>query len=430
MIRILKFLSLVLILVVVAGCAPRPGVIKVTDDTPLSAEQEAELSQLLSSAIVQHLGGYYPDAGLENYLNHLARRLQADSNNQLKQVRVANHSDAYSFALTGGIVVVTRGLLQELESEQQLVALLAREIGHFEAGHVAKNMRSLVRGRAVFLQDVQPGDPNYSQRLLLLRELTEGALRKGYGSEKDNSADIVAIDLLVRNGYPVNGFFELDDMWQRLNRAATDAGRAVNPYPLSLLRLQAARDYSSASYPGYRGAKDLDQTAYVRQMASLHQSTLAFQLYDQARYAEAAGEQTTALQLYHQAIQQQPHSLLLTALGMAYLRGEDLIPARRYLRQAVTSAGDYYQSRLGLGYIHLRRSEWSDAVAEIEASLALLPTLQGVFLLAEAEEGRGNGVRARILYWHLLEVDGRSELGRAAAERLRQLPRQKTSKMR
>ncbi|MBW6509550.1 MAG: hypothetical protein K0A94_08415, partial [Desulfuromonadales bacterium] len=198
---------------------------------------------------------------------------------------------------------------------------------------------------------------------------------------------------------------------------------SVNPYELSSLRRQAVRDYSAAAYPGYRSAKGLDRTAYGRQMASLHQSALAYQLYDQARYAEAAAEQTKALQLYHQAIRQQPQSLLLTALGMAYLRGEDLIPARRYLRQAVAADTDYYQSRLGLGYIHLRRAEWPDAVAEIEASLALLPTLQGVFLLAEAEEGRGNGDRARNLYRHLLEVDSRSALGRAAAERLRQLPR-------
>ncbi|MBW6510404.1 MAG: M48 family metalloprotease, partial [Desulfuromonadales bacterium] len=252
MVRIFNFLFVVLILFVVGGCTPRPGFIKVTDDSPLSAEQESQLSQLWSNAVVQYLGGDYPDVDLEKYVNQVARRLMTDSSNQLKQVRVANHSDAYSFALTGGIVVVTRGVLQELESEQQLVALLAREIGHLQAGHVTNNMRPLVRGRAVFLQDVQPGDPNYSQRLLLLRELTEGTLHKGYGSEKDMRADSAAIDLLVRNGYPVSGFFELDDMWQRLNQEATVAGRSVNPYQLSPLRRQAARDYSAAAYPGYR----------------------------------------------------------------------------------------------------------------------------------------------------------------------------------
>jgi predicted Zn-dependent protease len=423
-IRILEFLLIVFILFIAAACAPRPHVIKVADDTPLTAEQETQLGHVLSSELVQHLGGDYPVADLEKYINQIARRLMTDSGNQLKQVRVANHSGAYSVPLTGGIVVVTRGLLQELDSELQLAALLAREAGHFQAGHVAENMRALVRGRAVFLQNVQPEDPGYSQRLLLIRELTDGVLRKGYGSQRDNSADIVAIDLLVRGGYPLYGFFELDDMWQRLNRADAVAGRPVSPSQLSSQRLQAARDYIAASYPGDRGNRGLDRTAFIRQMASLHQSAPAYQLYDQARYAEAAGEHNKALQLYHQAIQQQQsQSLLLTALGMAYLRGEDLIPARRYLRQAVTADGDYYQSRLGLGYIHLRRAEWSEAVAEIETSLALLPTVQGVFLLAEAEEGRGNAVRARNLYLHLVAVDGQSALGRAAAERLRQLPR-------
>ncbi len=423
MTRIFRFVSILfLLLLVVGGCSLKPQVARVSDDTPLSAQQEARLGQILSSTLIQYLGGDYPESGLEKFVNQVARRLVTDNSNLQLQVRVANHSDAYSLALPGGLVVVTRGLLQEIESEPQLAALLAREIGYSQAGLVTENLKPMIRGRAVFLEDVQPGEPNYSQRLLLTRELTDVALRRGFGSEKDNSADIITIDVLVRSGYPLNGFFELDKLWQRLNRTAIDGGRSVHPEPLSALRLQAARDYIDATYPGYPGVKGLDSNTYFRQLVSPDQLSSAYQLYDQARDAEAAGEQTRALQLYHQAIQQQPRSLLLTALGMAYLRGEDLIPARRYLRQAVHVDTKFYQSRLGLGYIHLRRSEWSEAVAEIEASLTLLPTLQGIFLLAETEEGRGNVVRARSLYRHLLEVEGRSDLGRAAAARLRQLP--------
>lgn len=421
--RFFQFLAIVLILYVVGGCAPRPLVVKVTDDTPITPQQEVELGLILSGTLIQYLGGDYPEIALENAINQVVRRLMTATSSQHLRVRVANHSDAYSLTLPGGVVVVTRGLLQDLESESQLAALLAREIGYSQSGLVAESMKALVRGRAVFLQDVQPGDELYSQRLLLTRELTDVALRRGYGSEKDNSVDIATIDALVRGGYSLNGFFELNQLWQRLNRPAIDSGRSVYPDPLSAQRLQAVRDHIAATYPDYRGAKGLHSNTDVRQLVSPDQLRLAYRLYDQARSAEAAGEQTSALQLYHQAIQEQPQSLLLTALGMAYLRGEDLIPARRYLRQAVAADAKYYQSRLGLGYIHLRRSEWSDAAAELEASLALFPTLQGTFLLAETEEGRGNVVRARNLYRHLLEVDRQSALGRAAAERLRQLSR-------
>jgi predicted Zn-dependent protease len=423
LIRIFQFLLVVFILIVVAGCAPRALVVKMTDDTPLTPQQETRLGEILSGTLIQYLGGDCPDSGLENHVNQVAGRLMTDNRSQRIQVRVADHSDPHSLALPGSVVVVTRGLLQELETEAQLAALLAREIGYFQSGLVTETMRSMVRGRAVFLQDVQPGDANYSQRLLLVRELTDVALHRSYGNEKDNSPDIAAIDVLVRSGYSLNGFFELDEMWRRLNRKAIDSGRSVSPDQLTSLRLQAARDYIAATYPDYRGAESFDSNTNIRRLANHGQPTIAYQLYDQARSAEAAGEQTRALQLYHQAIQQQQRSLLLTALGMAYLRGEDLIPARRYLRQAVHADADFYQSHLGLGYIHLRRSEWSDAVAELEASLALFPTLQGTFLLAETEEGRGNVARARALYHHLLEVDGQSTLGRAAAERLRRLPR-------
>ena len=421
--RIFQFFAIVFILYVVGGCGPRPSIVKVTDDTPLTPQQEVQLGLILTDTLIQYLGGDDPEVGLESYVNQVVRRLMTADSRQRIKVRVANHADAYSLALPGGVILVTRGLLQELESESQLAALLAREIGHSLSGLMTESMKPIVRGRAVFLQDVQPGDALYSQRLLLTRELTDVALRRGYEREKDNNADIATIDVMVRGGYSLNGFFELDQMWQRLNRAATDSGRSVYPDPLSELRLQAARDYITTTYPDYRGVKDLHPDTDIRQLASPEQLRTAYRLYDQARSAEAAGEQTRALQLYHQAIQEQPRSLLLAALGMAYLRGEDLIPARRYLRQSVNVDADYYQSRLGLGYIHLRRSEWSDAAAELEASLALFPTLQGTFLLAETEEGRGNGVRARNLYRHLLEVDGQSALGRAAAERLRQLPR-------
>jgi len=421
--RFFWFISIVVILLVAGGCALRPHVARVKDDSPLSVQQEIRFGQIVSSTLIQYLGGDYPEADLENYVNQIARRLTTDNGPQLRQIRIANHSDAYSFALPGGFVVVTRGLLQGLESEPQLAALLAREIGHFQAGFVTEKLKPLIRGRAVFLQDVQPGDQYYSQRILLIRELTEVALREGLGAEKDNNADIATIDVLARSGYPLDGFFELNDKWQHLNRTVNDSSRSAHPYQLSALRLQAARDYIAATYPGYRGTKGLDSTTHIRQLVNPQPLAIAYQLYDQARLAEAAGEQTKALQLYHQAIQQQPQGLLLTALGMAYLRGEDLIPARRYLRQAVNVDADHYQSRLGLGYIHLQRSEWMDAIVQLEASLALFPTLQGVFLLAETEEGRDNVTRARELYRHLLEVDGSSNLGRAAAERLRRLPR-------
>ncbi|MCK5914340.1 MAG: hypothetical protein KAG12_10700, partial [Desulfuromusa sp.] len=124
----------------------------------------------------------------------------------------------------------------------------------------------------------------------------------------------------------------------------------------------------------------------------------AYHLYQQARAAEARGELDLAVETYHKAMQRAPEDgLLLTALGMAYLRKEDIIPASRYLRKAVHSDPDYYKPRLGLGYIYLQNQQIKEAVTQLEVSLQLLPTLEGTFLLGEAEEAQGNLLRARQL---------------------------------
>ncbi len=148
----------------------------------------------------------------------------------------------------------------------------------------------------------------------------------------------------------------------------------------------------------------------------------AYVLYKQAHAAEARGEMNLAIETYHKAMQQAPENgFLLTGLGMAYLRNEDLVPARRYLLKAVSFDPDYYKSRLGLGYIYLQNQQFKLAAIQLEASLQLLETLEGTYLLGKAEEGNRNFQKAQQLYQAVILADKKSKLGKAAAIRLRSL---------
>ncbi len=158
----------------------------------------------------------------------------------------------------------------------------------------------------------------------------------------------------------------------------------------------------------------------LQQLGETHPE--AYALYKQARAIEAQGELDIAIETYHKAMQKAPESgLLLTGLGMAYLRNEDLVPARRYLLKAVNSDPDYYKSRLGLGYIYLQNKQLQKAIMQLERSLDLLPTVQGTFLLAEAEGGNKNLPRARQLYQTVVHADKNGKLGKTAVDRLRSL---------
>ena len=167
------------------------------------------------------------------------------------------------------------------------------------------------------------------------------------------------------------------------------------------------------------------QILYDRALQQLEEThPEAYEIYQQARAVESERKLDIAIETYHQAMQKAPENgFLLTGLGMAYLRQEDIIPARRYLRKAVHFDPDYYKPRLGLGYIYLQNQQFSQAETQLEASLQLLPTLEGTFLLGEAEEGLGNFPRARQLYQTVIQADKNGKIGTAAKNSLRSLPK-------
>ncbi|WP_245706407.1 tetratricopeptide repeat protein [Desulfuromusa kysingii] len=150
----------------------------------------------------------------------------------------------------------------------------------------------------------------------------------------------------------------------------------------------------------------------------------AYLLHQQAHAAEVRGDMQVAIELYHSAMQQTPdNSFLLTSLGLAYLRIEDTIPARRYLLKAVNVDPGYYKPRLGLGYIYLQNQQYQQAVTQLEESLQQLATVEAAFLLGQVKEAQEDLTKARELYLAVVQADRDGKLGTAAASRLRSLPR-------
>ena len=70
------------------------------------------------------------------YLNDLMRGLSTTADKPFPySVYLMDHDVPNAMALPGGVVLVTRGLLEVLRSEAELVAVLAHELGHIEQGH-------------------------------------------------------------------------------------------------------------------------------------------------------------------------------------------------------------------------------------------------------------------------------------------------------
>ncbi|MBI5836854.1 MAG: M48 family metalloprotease [Candidatus Eisenbacteria bacterium] len=120
------------------GCAVNPVTGK-RELSLVSADQELRMGEQGDEAAVAEYG-LYDDAGLAASVDRVGQKLAAISERpDLKwHFRVLDSPVINAFALPGGYIYVTRGILATLNSEAQLAGVLGHEIGHVTARHSAR----------------------------------------------------------------------------------------------------------------------------------------------------------------------------------------------------------------------------------------------------------------------------------------------------
>jgi predicted Zn-dependent protease len=123
-----------------SGCSTNPATGK-RQIALMSEEQEIAMGREADQQVQQQLG-LYKDEQVQAYVSRLGRQLAADSErpNLPWTFRVVDDPVVNAFALPGGFIYVTRGLMTHLTSEAELVSVLGHEIGHVTARHSVEQM--------------------------------------------------------------------------------------------------------------------------------------------------------------------------------------------------------------------------------------------------------------------------------------------------
>jgi len=422
---------MLLLLPLLVGCAVNPATGRMDLALiPVSTSQEIAVGQKTFPQAVQQMGGEYPDPRLAAYVNGVGLRLgRASQRPDLPyQFKVVNDSTPNAFALPGGYIAITRGLLVNLENEAQLASILGHEVGHVAARHAVQGIqRGALFDVALAVLSGVTGDTAYGPLAQQAGELSTALLDRSYSRDQEREADRLGIDYMVQTSFNPLGAVEVQEFFYRQLEGGAEPqwlSGLFRTHPFSKERMLDNSDYIHSRYP-----QSLTSPSYVLRPETLlsaterlRQSRKGYDLYDEARKLEASGELSRAVALYLQAAAAAPdESLILTGLGMAYLKAEDAASARLHLARAVKLDGNYFLSRMGYGYALLQKGENEGAVRELEVSMKLLPTLQGGYLLAEGYEKTGRRQEAAELYRAVADADPGGKLGAAAAERARAL---------
>lgn len=213
-------LFLVGALAVLAACAINPA----TGTKQLSFFGEAEEIRLGTEVDREFLAnsGEYADAGLRSYVAELGLRMAAVSERPDLPwtFRVADDEIVNAFALPGGRIYVTRGLLAHLNREAELAGVLGHEIGHVTARHSVNAMsRNLVISLGV-LTGLALLDAD--ETVQTVAGVGMGLLFLKFGRNAERQADQLGVRYAERAGLDPHGVVDALRVLQNVSRAHGD----------------------------------------------------------------------------------------------------------------------------------------------------------------------------------------------------------------
>ncbi len=198
----------------------------------LTPEQEYYIGRAVAAQVFQNYPPLdKPEANA--YLNKVGQSLAVFSDRPETfggyHFLLLDSDEINAFAAPGGLILVTRGMLQCCENEDELAAVLAHEIGHVEGKH---GLRAIKQGRlteAFTIIAAESAKQLGDEELASLTKEFEGSVgdvvmtltTSGYSRDQERLADGSAVRILKRAGYPEASIITmLERMDQRLSHAS------------------------------------------------------------------------------------------------------------------------------------------------------------------------------------------------------------------
>ncbi|MFZ5929615.1 MAG: M48 family metalloprotease [Pseudomonadota bacterium] len=166
----------------------------------MSKSKEQSIGAEEHPKIIKQYGGVYDEPGVAGYVASIGGRIVANSEipGQRFHFTVLDSPIVNAFALPGGYVYVTRGLIALANSEAELASVLAHEVGHVAARHSAQRYN---RGMGMALGGAVLGAVLGNQIVNDLVQQGGQLYLLSYSRKQEYEADQLGVRYLVRAGY-------------------------------------------------------------------------------------------------------------------------------------------------------------------------------------------------------------------------------------
>lgn len=403
---------IILLLSSLVGCAVNP----ITGKRELmliSDDQEIELGKDADSDIRWNFGGIYRDPQLTAYVNGVGQRVALVSHrpNIPYHFAIVDTSELNAFALPGGYIYITRGLLARIENEAQLSAVLGHEIGHVNAKHSVKNLQSALGFELlmVVVEGLMSGSERYQKwrgAVRLTSQVAFATVSLGYSRKDEFQADELGTAYTQKARYDPEGMVQLLGLLKSLHdREPSSVELFFSSHPRTSDRIKSVKGHI-AQIPAGQSKGMLNQNEYGIAVRDLAEAQKAYDHYDKAEefrkkgdYQKALAEYNEALRLrkniakphhgiglayqaqgkHNQAIDEYKKAINIDSdyifayndMGMAYLTIGQYNDAASAFKKAVQVYENYDDAHANLGEAYYKLKQYSDAIKSLEMAITL-----------------------------------------------------------
>jgi predicted Zn-dependent protease len=166
----------------------------------MSEDQEVQVSKQEHPKILAEFGGEYDDPEVQRYISSLGELLAKTSERPDLPWRftVLDTPQVNAFALPGGYIYITRGLLALASSEAEVASVLAHEIGHVAARHSSQRQgRATMVGLGAALAGILTGSGEIAQ---IGNAIGAGYVQK-FSRDQELQADTLGVRYMARANY-------------------------------------------------------------------------------------------------------------------------------------------------------------------------------------------------------------------------------------
>lgn len=250
MMRRVHILCFLLIACALVGCQQNPATGK-QQWIILSSQEVNAMGAAAKPELVQEYGGEVPSSALRNYVDEIGMSLVTHIEPEYADLEwdfIVLDSDVINaFALPGGNVFISRGLMEAFDNEAQLAGVLGHEIGHVTGRHVDERISQALTIELGLLGIGMASDEDWAQYTQVIVGLGGQGYLLSFGRGQESEADTLGMRYMTQSGYDPRGMLEVIEVLQAAS-AGSQPPEFLSTHPHPETRISRISELLESEY--------------------------------------------------------------------------------------------------------------------------------------------------------------------------------------